>query len=96
MNCVKSFLFLDQAKGGLGSRLPSESEQPRKVALPVEAIVVHRVTMLGDLSIASPIAERVWGDAEIFGGFLDAEITIELVHLGDSRPECDHAAQTQT
>ena len=86
MNCVKSFRLVDQAKGRLGSRLPGQSEQPRKVALPVEAIVVHRVTMLGDLAISSPVAERVRGDAEILGGFLDAEITIEFVHLWNSQP----------
>jgi len=76
-----SFQFLDQAKGGLGSRLPSESEQPRKVALSVEAIVVHGVTMLGDLAVSAPVAERVRGDAEILSGFLDSEITSQLVHL---------------
>ena len=60
----------------LRPRLFSLPEEAVEVSRFVKAVVVHWVTMLADLSISSPVAERVRGDAEILSGFLDSEVTI--------------------
>lgn len=56
------------------------SKEAVEVGRFVEAVVVHRVAMFGYLSVASPVAERVRRNAEIFSGLFDSEITIELFH----------------
>lgn len=77
--------MLGAEKGRLDSRLSSQSEQLGQVAFLVQAVVVHRMAVLSDFFRPSPVAERVRGDAEILGGFLDSEVTIEFFHLRDSQ-----------
>jgi len=43
------------------------------------------MAVFGDSSASPPIAKSVRRNAEVLGGFLNSEITIELVHLWNSQ-----------
>ena len=66
-------------------RLFSCSEEAVEFSLLVQSVVVDWMAVFGDLFRPSPVAERIGGDAEILGGLLDSEITIEFFHHRDSQ-----------
>ena len=57
----------------------------------VQSVVVHWVTMFQDLAVTSPVAQRVWRDAEILCGLLYSEISIKFFHIHN--PEAGTASE---
>ena len=86
----------DFGKLELCPRLFSCSEEAVEFSLLVQSVVVYRMAVFGNLLRPTPVAERVRGNAEVFGGFLNSEITIELFHFwGLQEPERKRRAQNK-